>query len=66
MTTEFSVRRCSSLSSWLRENEPEATRRYNRSLPRREELSRLKKELCLRFDLADIRYPRQRRRAAAP
>lgn len=43
------------ISSWLRDNEAEATERYNTSLPRREDLDRLKKELCHDFDLADIR-----------
>ena len=43
-------------SLWLRNNEPEATKKHNASLPRREELNRLKKELCHKFDLADIRY----------
>eukprot|EP00066_Takifugu_rubripes_P014195 XP_011603461.1 PREDICTED: T-cell activation inhibitor, mitochondrial isoform X2 [Takifugu rubripes] len=46
------------LSSWVRDNEAEATERYNTSLPRREDLSRLKKELCHDFDLADIRWQR--------
>ncbi|XP_018536291.1 T-cell activation inhibitor, mitochondrial isoform X2 [Lates calcarifer] len=46
------------LSLWLRNNEPEATKKHNASLPRREELSRLKKELCQQFDLADIRWQR--------
>ncbi|KAG7474672.1 hypothetical protein JOB18_014331 [Solea senegalensis] len=44
------------LSLWLRNNEPEATKKYNASLPLREELNRLKKELCHKFDLADIRW----------
>ncbi|XP_034729831.1 T-cell activation inhibitor, mitochondrial [Etheostoma cragini] len=46
------------LSSWLRNNELEATKKYNASLPRREELNRLKKELCHNFDLADIMWQR--------
>ncbi|KAM3873585.1 T-cell activation inhibitor, mitochondrial [Diretmus argenteus] len=46
------------LSSWLRNNEPEATKRHSASLPRRDELKRLKKELCQRFSLADIRWQR--------
>ncbi|XP_040900767.1 T-cell activation inhibitor, mitochondrial isoform X1 [Toxotes jaculatrix] len=46
------------LSLWLRNNEPEATKKHNASLPRREELNRLKKELCHKFDLADIRWQR--------
>lgn len=44
------------VSLWLRNNEPEATKKHTASLPRREELIRLKKELCHKFDLADIRY----------
>uniref|UniRef100_A0A8D3B593 T-cell activation inhibitor mitochondrial n=1 Tax=Scophthalmus maximus TaxID=52904 RepID=A0A8D3B593_SCOMX len=46
------------LGLWLRNNEPEATKKHNASLPRREELKRLKKELCHRFNLADIRWQR--------
>ncbi|XP_070822759.1 T-cell activation inhibitor, mitochondrial isoform X2 [Chaetodon trifascialis] len=46
------------LSLWLRNNEPEATKKHSASLPRREELNRLKKELCHKFDLADIRWQR--------
>lgn len=46
------------LSLWLRKNEPEATKKYSASLPRREELSRLKEELCHRFHLSDIRWQR--------
>ncbi|XP_029359544.1 T-cell activation inhibitor, mitochondrial isoform X3 [Echeneis naucrates] len=46
------------LSLWLRNNEPEAAAKHSVSLPRREELSRLKKELCNRFDLADISWQR--------
>ncbi|CAG02774.1 unnamed protein product, partial [Tetraodon nigroviridis] len=46
------------LSSWLRDNEAEAARRHRSSLPRREELSRLQKELSLSFGLADIRWQR--------
>lgn len=42
-------------SLWLRNNEPEATKKHSISLPRRDELKRLKKELCQKFDLADIR-----------
>ncbi|XP_047213303.1 T-cell activation inhibitor, mitochondrial isoform X3 [Girardinichthys multiradiatus] len=48
----------STLCHWLRNNEPVATKKYNASLPQREELSRLKKELCLKFRLADIRWQR--------
>ncbi|XP_074510579.1 T-cell activation inhibitor, mitochondrial [Sebastes fasciatus] len=43
---------------WLRNNETEATKKHSASLPRREELDRLKKELCHKFDLADIRWQR--------
>ncbi|XP_076593705.1 T-cell activation inhibitor, mitochondrial isoform X2 [Chaetodon auriga] len=46
------------LSLWLRNNEPEATKKHRASLPRREELNRLKKELCHKFELADIRWQR--------
>ncbi|KAM8735246.1 T-cell activation inhibitor, mitochondrial isoform 1-T1 [Acanthopagrus schlegelii] len=46
------------LSSWLRNNEPMATKKHGASLPRREELDRLKKELCHKFDLDDIRWQR--------
>lgn len=45
-------------SVWLRNNEPEASKKHNASLPRREELKRLKRELCRRFNLTDIRYSR--------
>lgn len=43
------------VSLWLRNNEPEATKKHKASLPRRDELSRLKTELCHMFDLEDIR-----------
>ncbi|XP_054477767.1 T-cell activation inhibitor, mitochondrial [Anoplopoma fimbria] len=43
---------------WLRNNEPKATKKHSASLPRREELNRLKKELCHKFDLSDIRWQR--------
>lgn len=46
------------LNLWLRNNEPEATKKHSASLPRREELHRLKKELGLKFHLADIRWQR--------
>ncbi|XP_035989251.1 T-cell activation inhibitor, mitochondrial isoform X2 [Fundulus heteroclitus] len=46
------------LHLWLRNCESEATNKHNASLPRREELSRLKKELCQKFLLADIRWQR--------
>lgn len=44
-----------SSSLWLRNNEAEATKKQDASLPRREELKRLKKELCQKFAVADIR-----------
>ncbi len=44
------------VSLWLRNNEPEAAKKHSASVPRREELNRLKKELCDKFDLPDIRY----------
>ncbi|XP_068425674.1 T-cell activation inhibitor, mitochondrial isoform X2 [Clinocottus analis] len=47
-----------SLTSWLRNHEPKATKKHTASLPRRDELNRLKKELCLKFDLSDIRWQR--------
>ncbi|XP_068178861.1 T-cell activation inhibitor, mitochondrial [Antennarius striatus] len=46
------------LSLWLRNNVTEATEKHHASLPRRKELSRLKGELCHRFNLADIRWLR--------
>ncbi|XP_028984444.1 T-cell activation inhibitor, mitochondrial [Betta splendens] len=46
------------LSLWLRNNEPEATKKLSASLPRREELTRLREELCYKFNLADIRWQR--------
>ncbi|XP_022062587.1 T-cell activation inhibitor, mitochondrial isoform X1 [Acanthochromis polyacanthus] len=46
------------LSLWLRNNEPEATKKHSASLPRREELKRLQQELCHKFNLADIRWQR--------
>lgn len=42
-------------SLWLRNHEKEATNKQNASVPRREELKRLKKELCQKFALEDIR-----------
>ncbi|XP_077454916.1 T-cell activation inhibitor, mitochondrial isoform X3 [Stigmatopora argus] len=45
-------------SMWLQKNEAEATKKHNDSLPRRKELKRLKEKLCLKFDLADIRWQR--------
>ncbi|KAG7268704.1 hypothetical protein CRUP_021387 [Coryphaenoides rupestris] len=45
-------------SLWLRKNEPEATKRHDASLPRRNELGRLRTELCHKFSLADIRWQR--------
>ncbi|XP_077382356.1 T-cell activation inhibitor, mitochondrial isoform X2 [Festucalex cinctus] len=46
------------LSMWLQNNEAEATKKHSDSLPRREELKRLKKELCYKYDLPDIRWQR--------
>lgn len=46
------------LSLWLRNNEPEATKKQKASLPRRDELHRLKTELCHKFHLQDIRWQR--------
>ncbi|XP_013882426.1 T-cell activation inhibitor, mitochondrial isoform X3 [Austrofundulus limnaeus] len=46
------------LSTWLKKNEAEATKQHGASLPRREELNRLKKELCENFHLEDIRWQR--------
>lgn len=46
------------LSLWLRNNEPEAAEKQRSSIPRREELNRLKTELCHKFSLADIRWQR--------
>ncbi|KAM9425256.1 T-cell activation inhibitor, mitochondrial isoform 2-T2 [Pholidichthys leucotaenia] len=47
------------LSLWLRNNEPKATKKHAASLPRRNELNRLKKELCDNFNLDDIRWQRR-------
>ncbi|XP_017286660.1 T-cell activation inhibitor, mitochondrial [Kryptolebias marmoratus] len=46
------------LSVWLKRNEPEATEKHSASLPRREELNRLRQTLCQKFHLADIRWQR--------
>ncbi|KAM9798073.1 T-cell activation inhibitor, mitochondrial [Neosynchiropus ocellatus] len=46
------------LDLWLRNNEPEATKKLSASLPRRTELKRLKKDLCIKFNVADIRWQR--------
>uniref|UniRef100_A0A1A8BSD7 T cell activation inhibitor, mitochondrial n=1 Tax=Nothobranchius kadleci TaxID=1051664 RepID=A0A1A8BSD7_NOTKA len=46
------------LGLWLRNNEPDAAKKHSASLPRREELSRLRRELCQSFNLADIRWQR--------
>lgn len=46
------------LSLWLKNNAAEAMRKHIGSLPRMEELNRLKKELCCNFHLADIRWQR--------
>uniref|UniRef100_A0A8C1MYR1 T cell activation inhibitor, mitochondrial n=1 Tax=Cyprinus carpio TaxID=7962 RepID=A0A8C1MYR1_CYPCA len=47
------------LSLWLRNNESEATKKQNASLPRREELKRLKRELIQKLGLLDIRWQRK-------
>ncbi|XP_061105670.1 T-cell activation inhibitor, mitochondrial isoform X1 [Conger conger] len=47
-----------SLSLWLRNNEAEASEKQKSSLPRREELKRLKTELCNRLGLTDVRWQR--------
>lgn len=44
------------ISLWLKRNAAEALRKQIGSLPRVEELNRLKKELCYNFNLSDIRY----------
>lgn len=44
------------ISLWLKNNAAEAMRKHIASLPRMEELNRLKKELCYNFHLTDIRY----------
>ncbi|XP_029959397.1 T-cell activation inhibitor, mitochondrial [Salarias fasciatus] len=46
------------LSCWLRSNEAEASRKLRDSVPRREELSRLKTQLMETFQLEDIRWQR--------
>uniref|UniRef100_A0A8C5DYE2 T cell activation inhibitor, mitochondrial n=1 Tax=Gouania willdenowi TaxID=441366 RepID=A0A8C5DYE2_GOUWI len=43
------------LSLWLSNNEPKATHKHKVSLPRRDELNRLKTELFHKFHLEDIR-----------
>ncbi|XP_058604130.1 T-cell activation inhibitor, mitochondrial isoform X1 [Onychostoma macrolepis] len=47
------------LSLWLRNNESEATKKQNASVPRREELKRLKRELIQKLGLLDIRWQRK-------
>ncbi|XP_048009407.1 T-cell activation inhibitor, mitochondrial isoform X2 [Megalobrama amblycephala] len=47
------------LSLWLRNNEPEATKKQNASLPHREELKRLKRVLIQKLGLLDIRWQRK-------
>ncbi|XP_067305303.1 T-cell activation inhibitor, mitochondrial isoform X2 [Pseudorasbora parva] len=47
------------LSLWLRNNEPEATKKQIASLPRREELKRLKRVLIQKLGLLDIRWQRK-------
>ncbi|XP_066547069.1 T-cell activation inhibitor, mitochondrial [Amia ocellicauda] len=46
------------LSSWLSSNEASATKKQKDSLPHRAELKRLKKMLCHKLRLADIRWQR--------
>lgn len=45
-------------SSWLSNNEASAAKKYKESLPQRAELKRLRKELCHKLGLADIRWQR--------
>ncbi|XP_065102279.2 T-cell activation inhibitor, mitochondrial [Paramisgurnus dabryanus] len=47
------------LSLWLKNNEPEATKKQNASVPHREELKRLKRELIHKLGLLDIRWQRK-------
>ncbi|XP_017333597.2 T-cell activation inhibitor, mitochondrial isoform X1 [Ictalurus punctatus] len=47
------------LSLWLRNNEPEATKKQKASIPRRAELNRLKRELIEKLGLLDIRWQRK-------
>ncbi|KAL4616922.1 T-cell activation inhibitor, mitochondrial-like, partial [Arapaima gigas] len=46
------------LSSWLRNNKAEAAKKQKDSLPRREDLKRLKDALCQKLHLTDIRWQR--------
>ncbi|XP_006000632.1 T-cell activation inhibitor, mitochondrial [Latimeria chalumnae] len=46
------------LTSWLDNNEASATKKLKDSLPRREELTRLKTELCEQLKLNNIRWQR--------
>ncbi|XP_061571210.1 T-cell activation inhibitor, mitochondrial-like [Cololabis saira] len=46
------------LDLWLRNNEPQATKKHQANVPRREELSRLTEELAHRFNLGGIRWQR--------
>ncbi|XP_008119536.1 T-cell activation inhibitor, mitochondrial isoform X1 [Anolis carolinensis] len=46
------------LSSWLDNNEKSAEKKLKDSLPLREELDRLKDELCCQLQLSDIRWQR--------
>ncbi|RXM32596.1 T-cell activation inhibitor, mitochondrial [Acipenser ruthenus] len=45
-------------SSWLSNNEASAAKKHKESLPKRAELKRLRKELCHKLGLADIRWQR--------
>ncbi|XP_026888266.2 T-cell activation inhibitor, mitochondrial isoform X1 [Electrophorus electricus] len=47
------------LSQWLTNNEPDATKKQNASMPRRAELKRLKGELMEKLGLLDIRWQRK-------
>ncbi|KAJ8290792.1 hypothetical protein GJAV_G00017620 [Gymnothorax javanicus] len=46
------------LSVWLRNHEVKAADKQKSSLPRREELKRLKTELCSKLSLTDVRWQR--------
>ncbi|XP_053323639.1 T-cell activation inhibitor, mitochondrial isoform X2 [Spea bombifrons] len=47
-----------SISSWLENNQEVALKKLNSSLPLREELDRLKNELCHQLQLSDVRWQR--------
>ncbi|KAM8966738.1 T-cell activation inhibitor, mitochondrial [Pelodytes ibericus] len=46
------------ISPWLETNQELALKKLNRSFPLREELERLKSELCRRLQLSDVRWQR--------